>query len=81
MLTPRDYDYNMARPNVGEVVVTILGTAQDGGFPQPGCQRECCTSNIAQTQPRYPVSLGIKGRDGSHHMFEASRMMHAQFQV
>ena len=81
MLTPRDYDQNMARPNVGEVLVTILGTAQDGGFPQLGCQRECCLSEIAHTHPRYPVALGIRGQDGSHHMIEASRMMYAQFQI
>ncbi len=81
MLTPRDYDCNMSRHGVGEVIVTILGTAQDGGFPQPGCQRECCLSKLARTHPRYPVALGIKGRDGSHHMVEASRMMHSQFKI
>ena len=71
----------MARPHVGEVRVTVLGTAQDGGFPQPGCQRDCCVSNIAQTNPRTPVSLGITGLDGSHHLIEASRMMYTQFQI
>ena len=73
MLTPRDYDRNMTRPHVGEVRVTVLGTAQDGGFPQPGCQRDCCVSNIAQTNPRTPVALGITGLDGSHHLIEADR--------
>ena len=71
----------MARPHVGEVRVTVLGTAQDGGFPQPGCQRDCCVSNIAQTNPRTPVALGITGLDGSHHLIEASRMMYTQFQI
>ena len=71
----------MARRDVGGVLVTILGTAQDGGFPQLGCQRDCCLDEVARTHPRHPVALGIKGLDGTLHMVEASRMMYAQFQI
>ncbi len=81
MLTPRDYDHKIARHLVGEVSVTILGTAQDGGFPQLGCQKNCCTGELAKTHQRFPVSLGITGKDGSYHLVEASRMMPQQFQV
>ena len=81
MLTPRDYDYNVTGPLVGEVRVTVLGTAQDGGFPQPGCQKNCCHDEPEQSLHRYPVSLGIVGIDGTHHMIEASRMMGKQFRI
>ena len=65
-----------------DVQVTILGTAQDGGLPQPGCTRDCCVrvrSNGALR--RYPVSLGIVGIDGSSHLIEASRSMGDQFEI
>jgi pyrroloquinoline quinone biosynthesis protein B len=64
------------------VLVTVLGTAQDGGVPQPGCARECCVrvrSNDALR--RLPVSLGIVGSDGSTHLIEASRSMGDQFEI
>ena len=64
------------------VQVTVLGTAQDGGFPQPGCTRECCMrvrKNGALR--RFPVSLGIIGTDGSTHLIEASRSMGEQFEI
>ena len=67
---------------MGDVCITVLGTAQDGGFPQPGCIRECCQrvrSNEALR--RYPVSLGIMGSDGSTHLIEASRYMGEQFEI
>ena len=64
------------------VRVTILGTAQDGGVPQPGCERECCTRiRSNEGLRRYPVSLGIVGSDGSKHLIEASRHMGEQFEI
>ncbi|MDP6900031.1 MAG: MBL fold metallo-hydrolase [Candidatus Thalassarchaeaceae archaeon] len=60
------------------VTVTILGIAQDGGFPQPGCSRPCCSGVI---EKRSPVSLGIVGSDGSTHLFEASRDLARQFKI
>ena len=38
--------------------VTLLGTAQDGGRPQPGCRQSCC-QGLEPADVRYPVSLGI----------------------
>jgi pyrroloquinoline quinone biosynthesis protein B len=65
-----------------DVQVTVLGTAQDGGFPQPGCARECCQRVRSNgTLRRYPVSLGIVGIDGSTHLIEASRSMGEQFEI
>ena len=60
----------------------ILGTAQDGGRPQVGCQGVCCEA--ARNDPdlvRFPVALGISGTDGSFHLVEASREMARQFDI
>tara|TARA_B100000674_G_scaffold91883_3_gene64506 strand:- start:9032 stop:9916 length:885 start_codon:yes stop_codon:yes gene_type:complete len=62
------------------VEVTVLGIAQDGGYPQVGCLKDCCAkARDDPTLSRMPVSLGLKGTDGSTHMIEASRMMSEQF--
>ena len=64
------------------VEVTVLGNAQDGGYPQVGCMKDCCRK--AREKPglsRMPVSLGLKGADRSTHVFEASRMMSQQFDL
>ena len=67
---------------MGEVRITVLGTAQDGGFPQPGCSRECCQRvRMNKSLRRHPVSLGIMGLDGSTHLIEASRHMGEQFEI
>ena len=57
-----------------EVVVTLLGIAQDGGRPQAGCKKDCCLP--AYEDPslvRRPVSLGIVGLDKSSHLFDVTR--------
>jgi len=65
-----------------DVRVTVLGTAQDGGVPQPGCARECCLRVRANDAlRRHPVSLGIVGTDGSTHLIEASRTIGEQFEI
>ena len=65
-----------------DVQVTVLGTAQDGGVPQPGCTRECCKIiRSGEGLRRFPVSLGIVGSDGSTHLIEASRAMGEQFEI
>ena len=58
------------------VEVTVLGIAQDGGHPQPGCLRACC-ANI--TEPHYPVSLGIRSSEGTNLLIEATRHLGDQF--
>ncbi len=38
----------------------VLGTAQDGGFPQAGCKKVCCNNAWGDaTKRRAPASLGI----------------------
>ena len=60
------------------VEVTVLGIAQDGGHPQPGCLRPCC-ANI--TEPHYPVSLGIRSSEGTNLLIEATRNLGDQFTI
>jgi pyrroloquinoline quinone biosynthesis protein B len=52
--------------------LTVLGIAQDGGRPQPGCRRPCC-QNLTQADYRSPVSLGIKTENGTTILIEATR--------
>ena len=52
--------------------VTVLGIAQDGGRPQPGCQRSCC-HGLAEADYRSPVSLGITTANGTTILIEATR--------
>ena len=65
-----------------EASLTILGIAQDGGRPQPGCFRDCCIAPHSDPRlVRHPVSLGIIGTDDSTHLIEASREMAWQFRL
>ena len=60
--------------------VTLLGTAQDGGRPQPGCQRTCC-ADLGPDDVRHPVSLGITDEHGQGHLIEATRAMGDQLKL
>ena len=35
-------DVAINKTNQAKQYITILGTAQDGGFPHIGCQKKCC---------------------------------------
>ncbi len=54
--------------------LTILGTAQDGGFPHIGCQKDCCSSFYDGTsQKQYVVSLGLIDKESNvKYLFEAT---------
>lgn len=53
------------------VELTVLGIAQDGGQPQAGCLKSCCSMSTP-SDVRYPVTLGIVDHDGSTHLIEVS---------
>ena len=43
-----------------DIIIKILGTAQDGGYPQPNCDCKNCTNAINNNElVRYPASIGI----------------------
>ncbi len=62
--------------------VVVLGIAQDGGYPQAGCRRECCA--VARTHPRLasgPVCLAIVDPDsGQRWMLECTPAFPLQLQ-
>ena len=60
--------------------VSLLGIAQDGGRPQPGCQRACC-ANLGPEDVRHPVSLGIVDEQGQGHLIEATRALGDQLRT
>ena len=61
-------------------VVTLLGIAQDGGRPQPGCTRECC-QGLSEEDYRSPVSLGIQTTGGQTLLVEATRDLGRQLRM
>lgn len=60
--------------------ITILGTAQDGGYPHIGCQRECCANFYNGINPKKSVvALGLVDKENNQKwLFDASPDMHTQ---
>ena len=73
---------NPATPESKEVVssrdsnieLIVLGTAQDAGYPQIGCQKSCCKNlNDKQLKGAHVVSLGVVDHSKkTAYMFEAT---------
>jgi pyrroloquinoline quinone biosynthesis protein B len=62
--------------------ITVLGIAQDGGYPQAGCQEEHCQRHWrGEEEKRQVVSLGLTDQaSGQNWMFEASPDFTSQLQ-
>jgi pyrroloquinoline quinone biosynthesis protein B len=60
--------------------ITILGTAQDGGYPHIGCQKVCCANFYNGTKKKKSVvALGLVDLENKQKwMFEATPDMHTQ---
>lgn len=60
--------------------IVVLGTAQDGGYPHIGCQRECCTNFYeGKTPMQKVVSLGLVDKEAKKKfLFEATPDMTTQ---
>ena len=60
--------------------IIVLGTAQDGGYPHLGCEKECC--RLAWSNPelkRFVVALAlVDPGSGSWYLFEATPDMSEQ---
>ena len=54
--------------------ITVLGTAQDGGFPHIGCQKKCCDDFYKGVSPKQKVvSLGLIDKEAQQKfLFEAT---------
>ncbi|MDA0315357.1 MAG: MBL fold metallo-hydrolase [Bacteroidetes bacterium] len=62
--------------------ITVLGIAQDGGYPQAGCKEEHCLRHWrGEEARRHVVSLGLTDQSsGQNWLFEASPDFTAQLQ-
>ena len=58
--------------------VVLLGIAQDGGRPQPGCIKPCCIG-LSSNDISYPTSLGVIESDQIH-LIDVTRHLANQLQ-
>jgi pyrroloquinoline quinone biosynthesis protein B len=60
--------------------ITILGIAQDGGYPHIGCQKQCCANFYNGNLPKKSVvSLGLVDAENQQKwLFDATPDMHTQ---
>ncbi|CAI8436561.1 MAG: Coenzyme PQQ synthesis protein B [Flavobacterium sp. SCGC AAA160-P02] len=67
-------DLKKEKSNQYSQYITILGTAQDGGFPHIGCQKECCDNYYDGILPKQKVvSLGLIDKESNlKFLFEAT---------
>ena len=57
----------------------VLGRAQDGGLPQLGCRRSCCTQARSDGRRELPSALGVVDHQGgSLHLLEATPAIEEQ---
>jgi pyrroloquinoline quinone biosynthesis protein B len=68
------------KPEKLQQYITVLGIAQDGGYPHIGCQKECCANYYNGTNKRKSVvSLGLVDQKNKQKwLFEATPDMHTQ---
>lgn len=60
--------------------ITVLGTAQDGGYPHIGCQKKCCADVYhGKSKRKSVVSLGLIDKENRQKwLFDATPDMHTQ---
>lgn len=65
---------NKTQASTSEQYITILGTAQDAGYPHMGCQKECCTNFYnGKNKKQRVVSLGLVDKTNQQKwLFEAT---------
>ena len=72
-----------AETEAGDLFIKILGIAQDAGYPQANCQKECCQRHWnGEEAEKYVVSLGIVDvQSGQKFMMEATPDFKHQLQM
>ena len=61
------------KPSYNENFLTILGIAQDAGYPHIGCNKDCCNKNISDDVEYFVTSIGLSDiENNKHYLFEAS---------
>ena len=53
--------------------ITVLGTIQDAGYPQIGCERDCCNKLFSDNKTNYVTSIGVTDlNNNKNFLFEAT---------
>jgi len=61
------------KPSYNENFLTILGIAQDAGYPHIGCTKDCCNKNISDDMEYFVTSIGLSDiENNKHYLFEAT---------
>ena len=61
------------KPSYNENFLTILGIAQDAGYPHIGCNKDCCNKNISDDVEYFVTSIGLSDiENNKHYLFEAT---------
>ncbi|WP_288956446.1 MBL fold metallo-hydrolase [uncultured Polaribacter sp.] len=73
-------DKKLTKQSQPKQYLTVLGTAQDGGYPHIGCQKICCANYYNGTNKRKSVvSLGLVDLENNQKwLFDATPDMHTQ---
>ena len=54
------FSCGQSNPGISDPSVIVLGIAQDGGYPQAGCEKACCLTVWEEpSKQRYVSSIGI----------------------
>ena len=60
------------KPSYNENFLTVLGIAQDAGYPHIGCNKDCCNKNIGDNK-YYVTSIGLTDiENDKNYLFEAT---------
>jgi len=69
-------------PALGQTSIVVLGTAQDGGYPQPGCQKVCCIKSSDTDKRTFRTALALTDSvSGKWWLFEATPDMGDQLKL
>ncbi len=61
------------KPSFNENHLTVLGTAQDAGYPHIGCNKDCCVKNISDDMEYFVTSIGLTDiNNEKYYLFEAT---------
>ena len=61
------------KPSFNENHLTVLGTAQDAGYPHIGCNKDCCVKNISDDMEYFVTSIGLTDiNNDKYYLFEAT---------
>ena len=65
---------NQRKETESNLFIKVLGVAQDAGYPQLGCNKECCKAVYdAKQTKKHVVSLALVSKtDSTFHLFEAT---------